>query len=89
VSNEPITSDLPGWPEIDFSEFGPVERRPLGRIQKLTARFLGRNWITIPHVTHHDEIDITLFEDVASAGMRHTDDKVTVIPPLTKAVVRP
>ncbi len=88
MSNEPITSDLPGWPEIDFSEFGPVERRPLGRIQKLTARFLGRNWITIPHVTHHDEIDITLFEERRLAwNAAHANDKVTVIPPLTKAVV--
>ena len=87
MSNEPIASDLPGWPEIDFSEFGPVERRPLGRIQKLTARFLGRNWIAIPHVTHHDEIDITLFEERRLAwNAAHPHDKVTVIAPLTKAV---
>ena len=87
MSNEPIASDLPGWPEIDFSEFGPVERRRLGRIQQLTARFLSRNWIAIPHVTHHDEIDITLFEERRlSWNAAHPQDKVTVIAPLTKAV---
>src|SRR5690606_5057890 len=41
-------TDLPAWPTVDHSDLGPVERRPLGRIQKLTAGFLARNWVTIP-----------------------------------------
>ena len=87
LSNEATTSDLPDWPTVDFSEFGPVERRPLGRIQSLTARFLSRNWIAIPHVTHHDEIDVTAFEERRIAwNNAHPDSKVTVMAPLAKAV---
>ena len=54
---------LPPWPAIDFSMFGPVESRPLPRNQALTAAFLTRNWTMIPHVTHHDEVDIGGFEE--------------------------
>ena len=53
---------LPPWPEIDFSAFGEVETRPLSRIQSLTAGFLARNWVTIPHVTHQDDADVTAVE---------------------------
>lgn len=53
---------LPEWPAIDFAKFGPVETRPLGRIRKLSAANLHRNWLSIPHVTQHDEADITELE---------------------------
>jgi pyruvate dehydrogenase E2 component (dihydrolipoamide acetyltransferase) len=56
---------LPGvapWPSIDFEKFGPVERVPRGRIQKISAPNLARNWAMIPHVTQHDEVDITELE---------------------------
>lgn len=49
-------------PEIDFSKWGEVETQPVKRIQKLSAKFLHRNWVTIPHVTHFDEADITELE---------------------------
>ncbi|HEY2926361.1 2-oxo acid dehydrogenase subunit E2 [Piscinibacter sp.] len=55
-------ADLPPWPAIDFAAFGEVEQKPLSRIQGLTAGFLSRNWLTIPHVTHHDDADITALE---------------------------
>lgn len=45
-------------PPSEFSEFGDVEVVPLTRYQQLSGAFLGRNWVTIPHVTHHDDIDI-------------------------------
>ena len=51
-------------PQIDFAAFGEVEVTPLTRIQKYAAGFLARNWTTIPHVTHHDEADITALEVV-------------------------
>src|ERR1700694_2514726 len=51
--------NLPPWPEVDFAKFGPVEIKPLSRIQKLSGPYLHRNWISIPHVTHFDEGDIT------------------------------
>jgi len=49
-------------PEIDFSKFGEVETKPLSKINKLTGKFLHRNWVTIPHVTQFDEADITSLE---------------------------
>ncbi len=53
---------LPPWPRVDFARFGPVERRPLTRIQAIAGPNLARNWVTIPHVTQHDEADITDLE---------------------------
>jgi pyruvate dehydrogenase E2 component (dihydrolipoamide acetyltransferase) len=57
-----IGSGLPAWPAIDFAAFGEVEVKPLSRIQGLTAGFLSRNWLAIPHVTHQDDADITTLE---------------------------
>ncbi len=53
---------LPPWPRVDFARFGPVERRPLTRIQAIAGPNLARNWVMIPHVTQHDEADITDLE---------------------------
>jgi pyruvate dehydrogenase E2 component (dihydrolipoamide acetyltransferase) len=53
---------LPALPEIDFSRFGPVERVELNKLRKLSASNLHRSWLTIPHVTQHDEADITELE---------------------------
>ena len=49
-------------PEIDFSQWGEVETKPLSKINKLTGKFLHRNWVNIPHVTQFDEADITSLE---------------------------
>jgi pyruvate dehydrogenase E2 component (dihydrolipoamide acetyltransferase) len=54
--------DLLPWPKVDFSKFGPVESKPLARIKKISGANLHRNWVMIPHVTHHDEADITEIE---------------------------
>ncbi len=53
---------IPPIPEIDFSQFGEVETAPLSRIKKLSGPHLQRAWLNIPHVTHHDEADITELE---------------------------
>ncbi|MER2527560.1 MAG: dihydrolipoyllysine-residue acetyltransferase [Candidatus Competibacter denitrificans] len=50
------------WPQVDFAKFGPVESKPLSRIKKISAANLHRNWVMIPHVTNHDEADITDLE---------------------------
>jgi pyruvate dehydrogenase E2 component (dihydrolipoamide acetyltransferase) len=50
------------WPKVDFTKFGPVARKPLSRIQKISGANLHRNWVRIPHVTNHDEADITELE---------------------------
>jgi pyruvate dehydrogenase E2 component (dihydrolipoamide acetyltransferase) len=55
-------SGLAPWPSLDFSKQGPVERVPRTRIQRISAPNLARNWAMIPHVTHHDEADITELE---------------------------
>jgi pyruvate dehydrogenase E2 component (dihydrolipoamide acetyltransferase) len=74
-------------PPADFSEFGEVEIKPVSRIQKLTGSFLGRNWVTIPHVTHHDEVDITRLEAARRAwNADHPDDKITIVILLMKVL---
>ena len=55
------------WPKVDFSKFGPVESKPLSRIQKISGANLARNWAMIPHVTQHDEADITALEELRVA----------------------
>jgi len=62
VSTGGLNLEFPELPEFDFSRYGAVERQALGRIQKLSAGHLHRNWIGIPHVTQHDEADITDME---------------------------
>jgi len=78
---------LAALPPADFSEFGDVEVKPISRIQKLTGSFLGRNWVTIPHVTHHDDVDITQVEAARRAwNAAHPDDKVTIVIVLMKVL---
>ncbi|NYZ63536.1 dihydrolipoyllysine-residue acetyltransferase [Luteimonas deserti] len=50
------------WPKVDFAKFGEIEVQELGRIQKISAANLARNWAMIPHVTQHDDADITDLE---------------------------
>jgi pyruvate dehydrogenase E2 component (dihydrolipoamide acetyltransferase) len=54
--------DLLPWPKVDFARFGPVETRPLSRVRRISAANLARNWVMIPHVTQHDEADVTELE---------------------------
>jgi pyruvate dehydrogenase E2 component (dihydrolipoamide acetyltransferase) len=50
------------WPKVDFAKFGEIETRELSRIQKISGANLARNWAMIPHVTQHDDADITELE---------------------------
>ncbi|MEO6409607.1 MAG: dihydrolipoyllysine-residue acetyltransferase, partial [Burkholderiaceae bacterium] len=50
------------WPVVDFTKFGPVERKDLSRIKKISGANLHRNWVMIPHVTNNDVADITELE---------------------------
>ena len=54
-----VSLDLP---DIDFSQFGDVEREELNKLRKVSAQNLHRSWLTIPHVTQHDNADITDLE---------------------------
>ena len=54
---------MPSVPEVDFAAFGPIERRPLSRIQKIAGPRLHASWVNVPHVTQFDESDITEMEE--------------------------
>jgi pyruvate dehydrogenase E2 component (dihydrolipoamide acetyltransferase) len=54
---------LPKVPEVDFAKFGPVEVKPLGRIQKISGPRLQASWVNVPHVWQMDEADITELEE--------------------------
>lgn len=76
----PGVSGLPAVPKVDFARFGPIELRPLGRIRKISGPRLQASWLNIPHVTQHDDADITdmeamrkvLSQSAASRGIRLT-----------------
>ena len=53
---------LLAWPQVDFTKFGAIERKDLSRIRKISGANLHRNWVLIPHVTNHDDADITELE---------------------------
>ena len=59
---------FPELPEVDYSRYGEFERKALSRIKKLSAGHLHRNWVSIPHVTQHDEADITDMEAFRKAN---------------------
>jgi pyruvate dehydrogenase E2 component (dihydrolipoamide acetyltransferase) len=50
------------WPKVDFAKFGEIEVKPLSRIKKISGANLARNWAMIPHVTQHDNADVTDLE---------------------------
>jgi pyruvate dehydrogenase E2 component (dihydrolipoamide acetyltransferase) len=82
--------NLPPWPEVDFAKFGPIELKPLPRIQKLSGPYLHRNWISIPHVTQFDEADITDLEAFRKAQTVETEKKgfkLTMLAFMIKACV--
>ena len=89
-NGKPVTGlglDLPPWPKVDFERFGPVERKPLSRIAKLSGPALARNWVLIPHVTNNDEADVTELETFRKkVNAEQRDAKVTMLAFLIKAV---
>ena len=84
---------LPGllpWPQVDFTRFGPVERKDLSRIKKISGANLHRNWVLIPHVTNHDDADITELEAFRLQLNKENEKsgvKVTMLAFLIKACV--
>jgi pyruvate dehydrogenase E2 component (dihydrolipoamide acetyltransferase) len=82
--------NLPPMQPVDFSKFGPVTTQPLSRIKKLSGGFLHRNWVSIPHVTQHDEADITeleAFRKAQSEEAKKSGIKFTMLGFLMKAAV--
>jgi pyruvate dehydrogenase E2 component (dihydrolipoamide acetyltransferase) len=78
------------WPQVDFTKFGAVERRDLSRIKKISGANLHRNWVLIPHVTNHDDADITELEAFRVQLNKENEKsgvKVTMLAFLIKACV--
>ena len=81
---------LLAWPTVDFTKFGTVERKDLSRIKKISGANLHRNWVVIPHVTNHDDADITELEAFRVATNKENEKagiKVTMLAFLIKACV--
>uniref|UniRef100_C5CZC9 Dihydrolipoamide acetyltransferase component of pyruvate dehydrogenase complex n=1 Tax=Variovorax paradoxus (strain S110) TaxID=543728 RepID=C5CZC9_VARPS len=82
--------DLLPWPKVDFAKFGPTERKELSRIKKISAANLHRNWVVIPHVTTHDEADITELEPFRvqmNKELEKSGVKISMLPFMMKAAV--
>ena len=78
------------WPQVDYAKFGPVERRDLSRIKRISGANLHRNWVLIPHVTNHDDADITELEAFRVQLNKENEKagvKVTMLAFLIKACV--
>ena len=78
------------WPTVDFTKFGVVERKDLSRIKKISGANLHRNWVMIPHVTNHEEADITELEALRIATNKENEKsgvKVTILAFVIKAMV--
>ncbi|MDR3417225.1 MAG: 2-oxo acid dehydrogenase subunit E2 [Nevskia sp.] len=81
------TAALP-WPPDDLSTYGPVEAKPVSRAQHYVGRVMHRNWTLIPHVTHHDDADITVFEQRRKDwNAAHPERKRSLLSALVKASV--
>ena len=81
---------LLAWPQVDFSKFGEIERKDLSRIKKISGANLHRNWVLIPHVTNHDDADITELEAFRVQLNKENEKsgvKVTMLAFLIKASV--
>ncbi|MBK6649138.1 MAG: dihydrolipoyllysine-residue acetyltransferase [Betaproteobacteria bacterium] len=78
------------WPKVDFTKFGAVERKDLSRIKKISGANLHRNWVLIPHVTNHDDCDITELEAFRVQMNKENEKsgvKVTMLAFMIKAAV--
>ena len=78
------------WPKVDFTKFGPVERKEMSRIKKISGANLLRNAIMIPAVTNHDDADITDLEAFRVSTNKENEKsgvKVTMLAFLIKACV--
>ncbi|ENS8936535.1 dihydrolipoyllysine-residue acetyltransferase [Neisseria gonorrhoeae] len=75
--------DLLPWPKVDFSKFGNVEVKELSRIKKISGQNLSRNWVVIPHVTVHEEADMTELEEFRKQLNKEWEREGVKLSPLT------
>jgi pyruvate dehydrogenase E2 component (dihydrolipoamide acetyltransferase) len=90
ASNDGAGLGLIPWPKVDFAKFGPIERKEMSRIKKISGANLLRNAIMIPAVTNHDDCDITDLEAFRISTNKENEKsgvKVTMLAFLIKACV--
>ena len=73
---------MPQVPQVDFAKFGDVEIVPLTRIQQRGADNLHRSWVNVPHVTQHDEVDITDLEAFRKSLKSEAESRGLKVTPL-------
>jgi pyruvate dehydrogenase E2 component (dihydrolipoamide acetyltransferase) len=73
---------LPKVSAVDFAAFGPVERKPLSRIQKISGARLHASWVNLPHVTQFDEADITAMEQTRASMKQQATERGLKLTPL-------
>ena len=93
ISGVPTESTLvaPAVPDVDFSQFGPIEELPRTKLQKVTALNMQRNWSTVPHVAQFNEADVTALEDFRNELRPEAEKKgvkLTFLPFLLKACAK-
>jgi pyruvate dehydrogenase E2 component (dihydrolipoamide acetyltransferase) len=69
-------------PKIDFAAFGPIESQPLSRIRRISGANLHRNWLTIPHVTNHEDANVTDLEAFRADLNRESGSSNAKVSPL-------
>ncbi len=85
-----LSLGLAAMPAVDFSKYGAVEVKPLSKIKKISGANLHRNWVTAPHVTQFEEVDITDLEAFRKSMLDEAGKqgvKLTLLPFLMKALV--
>jgi pyruvate dehydrogenase E2 component (dihydrolipoamide acetyltransferase) len=78
----PAASALPAVAAVDFAKYGRVETEPLSRIQKISGPRLHASWVNVPHVTQHDEADITELEEKRAALKQQAQERGIKLTPL-------
>jgi pyruvate dehydrogenase E2 component (dihydrolipoamide acetyltransferase) len=77
-----VASALPKVPVVDFAQFGAIEIKPLSRIQRISGARLQASWINLPHVTQHEDADITELEAVRNALKAKASEEGVRLTPL-------
>lgn len=78
----PAGAGLPAVPEVDFSKFGEIETQPLSRIRARGAENLHRAWVNLPHVTQHDEVDVSELEAFRASLKAESEARGVKLTPL-------
>jgi pyruvate dehydrogenase E2 component (dihydrolipoamide acetyltransferase) len=78
----PSAAALPQVPKVDFAKFGPVEIKPLGRVQRISGPRVHASWVNVPHVTQHDEADITALEEKRQELKSRAEEQGAKLTPL-------